>query len=187
MDAALKTGYEAHTVDEIIALPEGERAELINGVWYNMSAPGTDHQRLVGSIYRRISNYIEAKGGKCEPFVAPFAVFLNKDKYNYVEPDISVICDKDKLKNDGCHGAPDWIIEIVSPASYKMDYMIKMLKYGTSGVSLYWIVDPAKKMIRVLDYKNEETFDYTFEDVVPAALYQDFEIDFKEIASDITG
>lgn len=119
--------------------------------------------------------------------VSPFAVFLNKDKYNYVEPDISVICDKDKLKNDGCHGAPDWIIEIVSPASHKMDYMIKMIKYGISGVSLYWIVDPGKRMVRVLDYKNDETYDYTFEDVVPAVLYPDLEIDFKEIVSDITG
>ena len=66
-----------------------------------------------------------------------------------------------------------------------MDYMIKMLKYGTAGVGLYWIVDPEKKLIRVLDYKNEETADYTFEDVVPVTLYPELVMDFKEITANL--
>ena len=183
MDAAVRIDYEMHDLDEIKALPEGQRAELIDGVWYDMAAPSRIHQRFVVEISTRIQNHITSKKGKCEMNVAPFAVFLNKDKYNYVEPDISVVCDRDKLEEDGCHGAPDWVIEIVSPASRKMDYMIKMLKYGTSEVDLYWIVDPEKKLIRVLDYKNEDTRDYTFEDVVPVALYPELVMDFKEIAA----
>ena len=183
MEATLDHNMEEkHTIDEIAALPDGQRAEIIDGVWYDMATPSRIHQRLSVGISNRIQNYITERGGKCEMDPAPFAVFLNKDKYNYVEPDISVICDKDKLEDDGCHGAPDWIIEIVSPSSRKMDYMIKMLKYGTAGVGLFWIVDPEKRIVRVLDYKNEETADYTFEDVVPVALYPDLEMDFRKIA-----
>ena len=186
MDIAYNTETEElHTVDEVQALPDGQRAEIINGVWYDMASPNITHQRLSGKIYRKIAEYIDSNGGKCEPFAAPFAVFLNKDIYNYVEPDVFVVCDKDKLKNDGCHGAPDWIIEIASPSSRKMDYMIKMLKYGTAGVKLYWIVDPDKRVVRVLDYKNEDTTDYSFEDLIPVSLYPDFAIDFHEIAEGI--
>ena len=76
--------------------------------------------------------------------IAPFAVFLNADDKNYVEPDISVICDKSKLTDKGCNGAPDWIIEIVSSGSRRMDYYTKLFKYRTAGVREYWIVDPDK-------------------------------------------
>ena len=75
---------------------------------------------------------------------APFAVFLNADDADYLEPDISVIGDLSKLDENGCHGAPDWIIEIVSPSSEPRDHIKKLLKYGTAGVREYWIVDPGE-------------------------------------------
>ena len=75
------------------------------------------HQKIAGKLFTVISQYIDNKGGTCEPYIAPFAVFLNEDDRNYVEPDISVICDTSKLNDKGCTGAPDWIIEIVSPGS----------------------------------------------------------------------
>lgn len=71
--------------------------------------------------------------------IAPFAVFLNENNKNYVEPDINVICDKNKLSDRGCEGAPDWVIEIVSPGSRRMDYAIKLFKYRSAGVQEYWI------------------------------------------------
>ena len=102
-----------HTVEDIYALPDGQRAELIDGQIYNMAPPNTMHQRILMNLSGDIREYIKSRGGNCEIFPAPFAVFLNKDDRNYVEPDISIICDKDKLNDKGCNGAPDWIIEIV--------------------------------------------------------------------------
>ena len=133
-----------YTTDDIYALPEGIRAELIDGRIYYMAPPSRKHQAIAGKLFKTISNYINSKGSSYEPYIAPFAVFLNADDKNYVEPDISVICDKNKLTDKGCTGAPDWIIEIVSPCSRRMDYFIKLFKYRTAGVREYWIVDPDK-------------------------------------------
>lgn len=111
-----------YTIDDIYALPEGHRAELIDGRIYMMAPPNTIHQTLVSEITITIENYIRSKGGNCKIFPAPFAVFLNKDDQNYVEPDVSVICAKDKLNEKGCNGAPDWIIEIHSPSTSRNDF-----------------------------------------------------------------
>jgi len=104
----LKTNV--YTVEDIYTLPEGQRAELIDGQIYDMAPPNRTHQRIVSQLTKIIGQYIDRKQGSCEVYPAPFAVFLNKDSKNYVEPDISVICDKEKLDDRGCNGAPDWII-----------------------------------------------------------------------------
>lgn len=170
-----------YTTDYIYDLPEGERAELIDGQIYNMAPPSTGHQRIAGKLFRIISNYISAKGGTCEPFIAPFAVFLNEDNKNYVEPDISVICNPEKLTERGCNGAPDWIIEIVSPSSRRMDYFTKLFKYRTAGVREYWIVDPDKNRITVYNFESEDTIEYTFSDSVKTGIYEDFTVDFGQL------
>ena len=103
-----------YTIKDIYALPEGERAELINGRIYAMAPPNRLHQKLVMELSHIIKSYIEKNNGKCEVYPSPFAVFLNKDEKTYVEPDISVIRDKDKLNDRGCAGAPDFVIEVVS-------------------------------------------------------------------------
>lgn len=146
---------DIHTVAEIYALPEGQRAELFDGVIYNMAPPSRLHQKLSGSLYQIISNYIDSQKGDCEIYSAPFAVFLNVDDKNYVEPDISVICDKNKLNDKGCNGAPDFIIEIVSSGSRKMDYSIKNAYYSMAGVREYWIVDPEKECTTVYRYEED--------------------------------
>lgn len=170
-----------YTIEDIYHLPEGQRAELINGQMYLMAPPNRVHQELVGELYRAISNYIYSKNGSCKPYIAPFAVFLNADDKNYVEPDISVICDKNKLDDRGCNGAPDWMIEIVSPGSQRMDYMIKLFKYRTAGVREYWIIDKMKNRITVYNFEKDEMEEYTFTDSVKAGIYSDFEIDFSKI------
>ena len=126
--------YRTHTIDDIYALPEGKRAELIDGQIYDMAPPSMIHQRISFALARKIADYIDLNKGGCEVFPAPFAVFLNNDDTTYVEPDISVICDKNKIDERGCNGAPDWIIEVVSPGSTRMDYFIKLFKYRTAGV-----------------------------------------------------
>ena len=124
----------SHTTEEIYALPEGKRAELIDGQIYDMAPPGRIHQELVQQLSRTIGNYIADHKGTCKVYPAPFAVFLNQDDKTYVEPDISVICDNGKLDDRGCNGAPDWVIEIVSQSSQRMDYLTKLFKYRTAGV-----------------------------------------------------
>ena len=170
-----------YTIDDIYALPDGQRAELIDGQMYMMAPPNRRHQRILLSLSRKIADYIDKKGGSCEVDIAPFAVFLNADDKNYVEPDISVICDPDKLTDKGCTGAPDWIIEIVSPGSRRTDYYTKLFKYRTAGVKEYWIVDPEKNRILVYNFASEDTGDYTFSEAVKAGIYEDLEIDFSSI------
>ena len=173
---------EFHTTDYIYALPDGERAELIDGEIYNMAPPSPKHQSIAGELYRKIGNHIESKGGSCKPFIAPFAVFLNEDSYNYVEPDISVICDPSKIDHRGCNGAPDWIIEIVSPSSHKIDYLVKLFKYRSAGVREYWIVDPDKNSITVYNFETENIEHYSFSDIVGVGILEDLSIDFNQVS-----
>ncbi|RKJ75584.1 Uma2 family endonuclease [Anaerotruncus sp. 1XD22-93] len=167
-----------YTTEDIYALPEGTRAELIDGQLYYMAPPNTRHQRILSFLHLEIGNYIRANKGTCEVFPAPFAVFLFADDSKYLEPDISVICDTDKLNNHGCNGAPDWIIEIVSPSSRPMDYYTKLSLYRTAGVREYWIVDPEKNRILVYNFETEDTLEYSFSDSVQAGIYPGFCINF---------
>ncbi len=165
-----------YTIDDIYALPDEERAELIDGQIYYMAPPSRKHQRIVGELFATIHNYINSNNGKCEVDIAPFAVFLNEDDKNYVEPDISVICSPDKLTDKGCVGAPDWILEIVSPGSRQMDYMTKLFKYRTAGVKEYWIVDPDKGRVIVYNFTHNEINEYSFTDDIPSCTYPELTI-----------
>ena len=107
---------------------------------------------------------------------------MNEDDLNYVEPDISVICDLTKLDEKGCHGAPDWIIEIVSQSSKPRDYMTKLIKYRTAGVREYWIVDPMKQTVLVYDMEHDSApAIYSFADKIKANIYDDLWIDFRKL------
>ena len=181
MDALAKK-LENYTIEDIYALPDGQRAELMDGELYMMAASGRIHQRLVMILSNSIFNYIQGKNGHCEVYPAPFAVFLNADDKTYLEPDISVICDKNKLTDEGCNGAPDWIIEIVSPGSRSMDYNKKLFKYRTAGVREYWIVDPMKQQIVVYNFEHDTFEEYSFSDKVKAGIDENLDIDFSEIS-----
>lgn len=170
MDVARKE--ETYTMEKIYALPDGERAELIDGHIYYMAPPSTKHQRLLNYIITEINLYIRESDGDCEVFPAPFAVFLEGNDKNYVEPDISVVCDRDKITDYGCNGAPDWVIEIVSPSSRKMDYFKKLFKYRTSGVREYWVVDAEKELVTVYDFVHDDMEEYSFGADVPVGIYE---------------
>lgn len=179
--AALARELEYHTIEDIYALPEGQRAELMDGEMYMMATPSRVHQRLVMILSNSIFNFIQNNNGDCEIYPSPFAVFLNADDKTYLEPDISVICDKNKLTDDGCNGAPDWIIEVVSPSSRQMDFNKKLFKYRASGVREYWIVDSMKQQIMVYNFEHDDFEQYSFSDKVKVGIYEDFEIDFAGI------
>ena len=167
---------DTYTIEYIYALPDGERAELIDGQIYSMAPPNTRHQRILNYINTEINMYIRKNNGECEVFPAPFAVFLNDDDMNYVEPDISVICDKNKISDKGCQGAPDWVVEIISPSSRAMDYFTKLFKYQKSGVREYWIVDPIKQRITVYFFEKELVEEYSFGEEIPVGIYEGFSI-----------
>ena len=174
--------HKKYTIDDIFALPEGKRAELIDGQIYNMAPPSPFHQKLVMELSATIRNYIKKNGGPCEVYPAPFAVFLNQDAHNYVEPDISVICHPSNLDARGYQGAPDFIIEIVSPSSQRMDYLTKLFKYRTAGVREYWIVNPLTKTVNVYDLEKEELCDqYSFDDDIQVCIYDNLMINIAEL------
>ncbi len=178
--AQLKT----YTAKDYYALPENARTELIDGQFYDMSAPSRVHQEILSFLHLEIGSYIRSKKGDCRVYPAPFAVQLfEKDDTTIVEPDISVICTPDKLTDRGCTGAPDWIIEIVSPSTASHDYIRKLNLYADAGVQEYWIVDPAKKSVYVycLEETKFETSTFTFQDRIKANIYDDLWIDFKEL------
>lgn len=169
-----------YTVKDIYALPDGERAELIDGQIYDMSPPSRIHQKISMFLSNEISTYIKNNHGSCEVYAAPFAVFLNdKDDKTYIEPDISVICDLEKLDEKGCHGAPDWVIEIVSQTSKSRDYMIKLFKYRFAGVKEYWIVDPDKQSVMVYEFEKKIVERYDFGEDIPVGIYKGFSISIK--------
>ena len=170
MDAARTLEY--YTIKDIYALPEGERAELIDGNIYYMAPPNRRHQDIIFSLSRRIADYIESKNGDCKVYLAPFSVFLNEDDKNYVEPDISIICDSDKLNDKGCVGAPDWIIEIVSPSSRKMDYYKKLFKYRMAGVREYWVVDPERELVTICNFERDSMEEFAFDKDIPVGIYE---------------
>lgn len=178
MDAARE--LEFYTVEDIYGLPEGERAELIDGQMYAMSSPSRIHQQILGFLYRKIADHIDANQGKCEVNMAPFAVFLHNDNRTYLEPDISVVCDKSKLDDRGCNGAPDWVIEIVSPSSRAMDYYRKLFLYQNAGIREYWVVDPEKQRVSAYHFEQETMEEYSFGEQAPVGIFEGFSVELPK-------
>ena len=171
-----------YTSEDYWNLPEEERAELINGKFYDMAPPSRIHQKLVSKLTALFNQYIADHHGSCEVYPAPFAVNLDADDKDWVEPDVSVICDPNKLTDRGCSGAPDLIFEIVSPASRKMDYSLKNMIYSQTGVREYWIVDPAKEKVVVYCYENDsDPCLYSFDANVPVGIYPGLTIRIRDL------
>lgn len=173
-----------YTEEDYYNLPENVHAELIDGLLiYNQAASSRIHQTILSELHTVINNYIKSKGGFCRVYPAPFAVKLGENKKTIVEPDLSIICDRNKLTDRGCTGAPDWIIEIISPTNSNHDYIRKLNLYNDAGVREYWIVDPDKKSVFVY-YLEQEHFKvetYTFQQEIKVNIYEDFYIDFAEL------
>ena len=182
----LKKKYNAEEFFEFVKnKPENERYELIDGRIYMMAAPNISHQRLILSIGSKLSDYLDGK--KCEVFISPLDVVLfkkdKKDKsQNVFQPDVFVVCDPKKITDKRIYGAPDFIVEVVSPSSETHDYFKKLQIYFKYGVKEYWIVNPAKREITVYCNVNEEEYKtYTFSDKIKVGIFDDFEIDFAKL------
>ncbi|MCX7095905.1 MAG: Uma2 family endonuclease [Methylobacter sp.] len=148
---------QKYTYADYAQWPEDERWELIDGVPYAMTAPQRLHQKIVSELSRQVGNYLQGK--PCEVYVAPFDVRLPRQDEadakveTVVQPDLSVICDPSKLDKQGCRGAPDWIIEVLSPSTALKDMNTKRGLYQRHGVQEYWIIHPEDRwtLIYTLD------------------------------------
>ncbi len=166
-----------HTSEDYWNLPDGKRAELIDGRFYDMAPPSRIHQKLVSKLTSVVDQYISAHHGSCEVYPAPFAVNLDAADKDWVEPDVSVICDPGKLTDRGCLGAPDLIFEIVSPSSRRMDYNIKNAIYAQAGVREYWIIDPIKERVTTYHYEIDAApAIHTFDQEIPVGIYEGLSI-----------
>lgn len=180
--SVMEPDRENYTVEDIYTLPEGQRAEVFDGRMVPMAFPTTTHQSMIGCLFTEISIYLRAKDERSRVFTSPFAVFLKEDGRNYLEPDIAVVCDEGKLDEEGCHGAPDWVIEVVSSSSRGIDYGKKLGAYIDAGVREYWIVDSEKKVI-VAYYLEQPDIPviHHFGDIVKPGIYQDLMIDSSQL------
>lgn len=173
-----------HTEADYYNLPEDIRAELIDGKIYYQAAPNRIHQTILSELHATIHSYLKSQKGSCRVYPAPFAVKLFEDNdQTIVEPDISVICTPSKLTDRGCTGAPDWIIEIISPGNPGHDMIYKLNLYANAGVREYWIVDPRSEAVLVyyLEQKDFIVKTYSFQDKIKVNIYDSFFIDFQEL------
>ena len=177
---AYSTEKREYTIEDIYALPDGVRAELIDGKLYYMATPTRTHQRVEGEMYLVAANYIRAHNGTCEVYIPPFAVFLYGDDSTYLEPDMIVVCDPSKMEERGCIGAPDWVVEIISPSSVKLDLGKKLFKYRDAGVREYWVIYPDKRIVMVYLFNRDEEKEnitiYSFEDEIPCLVVEGLKI-----------
>jgi len=165
----------------------GLQYELIDGFVYMAPSPSTAHQSLSAFLLLKIGNFLSGK--KCRVFHAPYDVYLCEDEMNtetntVVQPDLLVVCDKNKIKSDGCYGAPDFIIEILSPSTQGRDLDVKLELYMINGVREYWIVDPMKNKIIVYTFADDKSIKgrniFNFDESVKLSSLNNFEIDFSE-------
>ena len=181
---ALQKRSDLINLEQYENLPEDSQIEVFDGIIYNMASPSEDHQTISMELSTSINNYIHGKKGSCKIFHAPFDVILSNDPLTVVKPDIMVVCDKDKLDGKRCNGAPDFIIEIVSPGNPADDYIRKLYYYQNAGVKEYWIVDPRRKTVTVNYFeKNFLNIQYSFDSIIKVNIYEDLYIDFSEISS----
>lgn len=180
---ALQSQLELITLDQYEALPEDKRVEVFDGVIYDMPSPSQEHQTISMELSTILNTYIKSQKGSCRVFHAPFDVKLSDIPLTIVQPDIMVVCDKDKLDGKRCNGAPDFIIEIVSPGNPADDYIRKLYYYKNYGVREYWIVDPRRKTVTVNYFeKNILNIQYSFDSIIKVNIYEDLLINFSEVA-----
>lgn len=181
---ALQQEPEIITLEQYEDLPEDTRVEVFDGVIYDMVSPSQDHQAVLTELLVFIRSYIKRKNGNCSVFPAPFDVKLSDKPLTIVQPDIMIVCDKNKLDVKRCNGAPDFIIEIVSPGNPADDYIRKLFYYKNYGVREYWIVDPRRKIVIVNYFDgNILNVQYDFFSTIKVNIYDDLYIDFSDIAA----
>ncbi len=184
-----------YTYADVLAWSEHERWEILEGVPYSMSpAPTIRHQEVVGALYRIFANYMQGKA--CRVFISPLDVLLTMGQESdeqiqtVVQPDVFVVCDKSKLDKRRCKGAPDLIIEVLSPATVRKDRREKFLLYEKHGVKEYWLVEPDSKLITAFILKEGQYGRpniYSDEEGMKTSIFADLTVNLAEVFADIEG
>jgi len=206
---ARRLDMEYYTYADVLKMSEDIRVELIDGVIYNMASPSWKHQNVAGAIYSQLRSFL--KGKKCRVFISPFDVRLNaklfgNDDNTIVQPDVLVICDRSKLdsKGNGYRGAPDLVVEVLSPSTAYRDRHVKFEQYQNAGVREYWMVEANSKFVEVYVLENGkfqkhdvysiecdcasqgiENCDCQLKDKMPVQILQDCEIDLTDVFADL--
>jgi len=187
---AIPIKKEKYTYGDYLNWSENETWEIIDGVPYLMSpVPSRIHQEIIGELFLQIGNYL--RGKSCKVYVAPFDVVLieknekEEDSMNVVQPDITIVCDKEKLDDKGCKGSPDMVIEVVSPSTVSQDYVKKLNLYEKYGIKEYWIVNHKNNNIFVYTLDNNGQYSevqvYNIKDAISVGIFDKLVIDLKQI------
>jgi Uma2 family endonuclease len=193
MTAPSRQPERKYTYQDYLNRTVDERYELIDGVPYAMSpAPSRKHQEITGELFEEFRNYLMHKD--CRAYPAPFDVrfTINNEEenseINVVQPDITVVCDKDKLDERGCKGAPDLIVEVISPSTGKQDRWLKYKLYEKVGVKEYWIIDPMNELVDVFVLEESKTYQlngsYGKGDSIKVGIFEDLIIDLSTVFRD---
>lgn len=192
---ALPAENMPYTFADVLAWDESERAELIDGEPVLLATPLREHQRVSGEIFAQIHSFL--KGKPCQVYHAPFSVrpFARKDDRpedvdTVLEPDITVVCDPEKLDKYGCRGAPDWIVEILSDSTQRHDRFVKYRLYEQAGVQEYWIVDPEKQTVQVFRLEEGRFAAVDFQSAegrVSSGVLEGLEIDLSAVFTEGAG
>lgn len=182
----------SYTLDDYLALPDEQRVELIDGVFFDMGAPTIPHQMIGGDVYAQFLAFVREHKGKCMPFIAPTDVQLDRDNKTILQPDVMIVCDRSKITRARIFGAPDFVLEVLSPGTRSKDILIKTRKYRAAGVREYWLADPVNETVTkyLFTLPDGEHPDgdirmkiYPFSEPVPVTAFHDeCSINFREIA-----
>jgi Uma2 family endonuclease len=186
--AAYAVEHQGYTLDDYYALPDDQRVELIDGVFYDMAAPTVAHQMVGAEIWNQIAAYIKSQKGKCLPLVSPVDVQLDQDDRTMVQPDVIVVCNWDIIRNRCIFGAPDFVAEVLSDSTARKDMVLKLDKYQKAGVKEYWIVDLKQKRVLVYDFLHEkQVVIYGIDAKIPVRIFEEqCVVDFAIIYEQIT-
>jgi Uma2 family endonuclease len=185
--------YEAkkkkYTLDDYYALPDEQRVELIDGVFYDMGAPSTYHQIIGMELGFRLKSFIKEKGGSCIPLASPVDVQLDCDNMTMVQPDVLVLCDRSKLIKRCIYGAPDFIVEVLSKSTKRKDSTIKLSKYIQAGVREFWLVDIEKERVLVYFFESDDyPTIYGRDDEIPVGIFDgELKIPMAEVFGALEG
>ncbi len=181
----LQKPHRLYTIDDYYALPNDIRTELIDGVFYDMGSPSVTHQLIIGELHLQLKSCEKQHNRRCRVILSPCDVQLDQDRYTMVQPDLLVVCDPEKIKGRNCFGAPDLVMEVLSPASRSHDCVLKLNKYQSSGIREYWIIDPDHRQVitYVFDDPAHPSFrTWLFTDHIPIHISGgDCEVDMNEV------
>lgn len=188
MGLAQKKEEKPFTYRDYLTWNDNQQWEVIDGTAYMQAAPSWEHQRVLGGIFNQFYNHFNGK--QCQVYPAPFDVRLpdenetDEDSTTILQPDISIICDKSKLKGTGYFGVPALVVEILSPQTAAYDKKLKLKRYEKAGIKEVWIIDPLNKTVDVfnlIDDRYNKPESYSNEEKITVSTFSDLEIDLNPV------